>query len=150
MMDTPTDDHTLDEIRAALAAADPVPDDVLATARASFTWRTVDAELAALAYDSANEELAGIRGEAGERQLTFRAPGLEIEVLIGGEDRRLTGQLVPPHPATLELRAGEETIEAAAGADGVFSFVGVPTGPVSLRCVLAGGAGTVETAWQIL
>ncbi|MET0326995.1 MAG: hypothetical protein ABW219_17400, partial [Ilumatobacteraceae bacterium] len=55
-----------DELQAVLARAlrtvDPVPDHVLAGARAAWTWRTIDEELAELVFDSA-AELTGVRSE---------------------------------------------------------------------------------------
>ena len=42
----------LDALRAALTTTDAVPDEVVAAAKDSFTWRTIDAELAELSYDS--------------------------------------------------------------------------------------------------
>ena len=46
---------------------------VLAAARGSFTWRTIDAELAELAYDSAldTERLTAVRSADTARLLTF-------------------------------------------------------------------------------
>ena len=72
-----------------------MPEHVLAAARGAFTWRTIDQELADLVFDSATE-LMGVRDHGGTRQLTFQAPGLEIEVMVADPDtRRLVGQLVP-------------------------------------------------------
>lgn len=151
MNETPTDDALIDQLHAALAAADPVPADVLAVAKASFTWRTVDAELAELAFDSATEELAGVRSHDAARQLTFDAPGVQVELMVHGtgDERRLTGQLVPPQAATVELRSGSETLHATAADDGAFTFPAVPAGPVSIRCSLAAG-GTLATDWLVL
>ena len=50
-----TDDELLAELRAAIAEADLVTDRQREAARAAFTWRTVDAELAELLHDSALE-----------------------------------------------------------------------------------------------
>ena len=75
------DDRLLDLLTRALSQADPVPEHVVEAARASFTWRTIDAELAELVYDSAGEELVGVRSAEATRQVTFRAPGIEIEVM---------------------------------------------------------------------
>lgn len=148
MTDTPTDDRLLTELQDALQAADPVPADVLATAKASFTWRTVDAELAALAFDSALDETAGVRSEDDARHLVFRSGDLEVEVMVAGTaPRSLTGQLVPPQPAVVELRTGEHVIASVAGPDGAFAFPTVPGGPVSLRCILEEGTKTVTTEW---
>ena len=79
-MTTP-DDPVFDELKTALHEADSVPDDVLQAAKDSFTWRTVDAELAELVFDSALEELSGVRsGATVDRQLTFRTDEFEIEM----------------------------------------------------------------------
>ena len=91
-----SDDDLLELVGRALRAADPVPDRVLDGARAAWTWRTIDEELAELVFDSA-AELTGVRSEDTARQLTFRAPGMEIEVMVTDEaTRRIVGQLVPP------------------------------------------------------
>ena len=91
-----SDDDLLELVGRALRAADPVPDRVLEGARAAWTWRTIDQELAELVFDSA-AELTGVRSEDTARQLTFRAPGMEIEVMIVDEaSRRIVGQLIPP------------------------------------------------------
>ena len=58
------DDRLIEVLRRALAEADEVPTEVVAAARAAWTWRTIDAELAALVHDSTldDQELAGVRG----------------------------------------------------------------------------------------
>ena len=70
---TAPDDELLALVGRALRAAEPVPDHVIAGARAAWTWRTIDQELAELVFDSAFE-LTGVRSEDTARQLTFRAP----------------------------------------------------------------------------
>src|SRR3954471_11304839 len=68
-----TDEELLAELAEALRAEQEVPAALVDSGKAVWTWRTVDAELAALTYDSAAEtahgELALIRSEAapGER-----------------------------------------------------------------------------------
>ena len=94
----PEDEALLQELRAAARRFDPPPDSVLEAARASLTWRTIDAELAALEFDSAVDLAAtAVRGGEGPRLLTFAAPGLNIEVEVSpiGPRRQLVGQLVP-------------------------------------------------------
>ncbi|MGA9597612.1 MAG: hypothetical protein WBV06_15770, partial [Acidimicrobiia bacterium] len=87
MSDHVTDDQLLARIAGALAA-DPVPEAVLDAARATFTWRTIDAELASLVFDSADEGLVGVRSTETARQMTFRTPGVEIELVVVSETRR--------------------------------------------------------------
>jgi hypothetical protein len=150
------DIHSIDDqqllavLGRAIDAADPVPAAVTEFAKAGFSLRTLDAELAELVFDSATEELVGVRSEGETRQVTFRAPGVEIEVAVVAEGtRRIVGQLVPPQSATIELRHGTERQVTQSDTLGRFTFYDVPAGPVSLRCDL-GGDQSVQTDWLIL
>ena len=147
-------DHITDEgleelITAGLSATDPVPESALEAAKAAFTWRTIDAELAELVFDSAESGLVGVRGEAA-RQVTFRAPGVEIEVMVVDDDaRRIVGQLVPPQQATVELHAHGKVREQGTDSLGRFTFEGIIPGPVKLTVQTADG-GTVATEWLMM
>lgn len=146
------DAQLLESLRAVVARADPVPPEVEAAARASYTWRTVDAELAELAYDSLldDDRLVGVRGDNAPRALTFEGPAysVELEVAEEGARRRLLGQLVPPHPARIEVRHSGGLLKLGADEVGRFSAAGVVAGPVSLRCHLEGVDGPpLDTAW---
>jgi hypothetical protein len=145
----PDDDVAMDELRALAAETDPVPPHVLAAARGSYTWRTIDAELAGLVYDSVldTERLATVRSADTVRLLTFETAELaiELEVTLVAGSRRILGQLVPPGPGALELRHGGGLLELEADAHGRFAAEGVEAGPVSLRCRRAGAA--IETEW---
>lgn len=144
------DDELLELLGRAIDAVDPVPATVTEFAKAGFGWRTLDAELAELVYDSAAEELVGVRSDTDARQVTFRAPGVEIEVEVLGEGtRRIVGQLVPPQEVAIELRHGNERMVTRSDSLGRFSFRDVPTGPISLRCEL-GGDQSVQTDWLIV
>lgn len=148
----PTDlpDEALHELLGrALQEADPVPDHVAAAARGAFTWRTIDQELADLVFDSATE-LTGVRDHGGTRQLTFQAPGLEIEVMVADPDtRRLVGQLVPARDAVVRLEGPDRALEQHADRFGRFTFDGVPAGPV--RITVAGpDDAAVTTDWVLL
>ena len=145
-----SDDDLLELVGRALRAADPVPDRVLDGARAAWTWRTIDEELAMLVFDSA-AELTGVRSEDTARQLTFRAPGMEIEVMVVDEaSRRIVGQLVPGGAFDVTLHAGDGAHVTATDHLGRFSFDGVAPGPV--RLVVAGDDGNpaVTTQWVLL
>ncbi len=128
-----TDDQILAMLRRALEAADPVPETARRAARAAFTWRSIDAELAELVYDSAEEDVAGVRGTETARQVAFRAPGVEVEVMVthsGG--RRIVGQLVPPQSARIELQTPDGNQITGTDTLGRFSFDDVPSGPARL------------------
>src|SRR5437762_11114526 len=144
------DDLLIDELRSVVAELDPVPDRVLAAARGSFTWRTIDVELAALAYDSVLDEdrLALVRSGDAARLLTFETPELsvELEVTVVGKQRRIVGQLVPPSAGVVELRHAGGLLTLDADELGRFAAEGVEPGPVSLRC-RAAGAAAIATEW---
>lgn len=135
------------ELSGVVRERDRVPDDVVAAAKAAFTWRSVDEELASLVYDSADETpaLAGIRGGSA-RQLTFSAQGLTIELEVGGAARGVLGQLVPAQAASIEVRHSEGSAFVDSDDLGRFDIGRVPEGPMSLRLEAAGG-GRVATDW---
>jgi hypothetical protein len=142
---TDKDAITEAELRALFAQVDPVPAIVGDAARASFTWRTVDAELAELMRDSADasEEAALlVRSGRGPRQLSFESPqlGIELEVTTTGErERRVEGQLLPPAAATVTIeRPGEDGVSVQADELGRFVLDGLRAGVVRLHVVLRG------------
>lgn len=146
------DEQLLSRLAEALDAAEPMPSTVIEAAKATFTWRTIDAELAALVFDSATEELAGVRSTEATRQVTFRTPGVEIELVVVSEtSRRLVGQLVPPQSAEIELHHEEETRTVQSDNLGRFAFHDVPAGSVRLTCKFGSeGDAVVQTEWIII
>ncbi len=147
------DEALLAQLGAAVAEDGPPPE-IVAAAKAAFTWRTIDAELAALAYDTLEESVpAGVRGASASRALTFEAGSavIEIEVESAGEVRRLEGQVVPAAVARLELHRvdGAEPMGLAIDELGRFRADGVRPGQLRLLCRFldqAGGA-TLLTEW---
>jgi hypothetical protein len=148
------DDRLIEELRGAARRFDPLPESVREAARASLTWRTVDAELAALAFDSAVEPSTNARSGGDSRLLTFSAPGfsVEMEVAAMGIRRRLVGQVVPPQGARIEVRHPGGVVIVEADELGRFSAEGVSAGPVCLRCPAAAGttASAIITEWVLL
>jgi hypothetical protein len=146
---TMSDDDLVALLGQALAVADPVPEHVLEGARGAYTWRTIDTELAELVFDSARE-LSGVRSEEANRQVTFRAPGVEIEVMvIENGTRRLVGQLVPPSVTTVELVGGDVVLTAETDHLGRFTFDELDPGPVRLVVIGPDGGGIVQTDWVL-
>ncbi len=144
------DTDVLQALQRMLDAVDPPPAHVVAHAREAFAWRGIDAELAELVHDSATAVAGGVRGTEAARQMTFRAPGLEIEVEVVAERTRIVvGQLVPAQEASVELRSGDRTAQTDADALGRFSFDDVASGAVKLTVVTAAGA-RVETEGLII
>ena len=81
-----SDDELMAELAAAVGEAAAVSERRRTAARAAFTWRTVDAELAELLHDSALDAGAAVRsGSDGPRMLSFRRAAVTLEVEIDGE-----------------------------------------------------------------
>jgi len=144
----------LGELRDA-GRLDPVPFEALVAARSSLAWRTLDAELAELAYDSLLDDnvLAGIRSaDAPPRLVTFECPALsvEIETASTGSGHCLVGQLTPAQAAGLEVQHVGGTISTTADELGRFTVEDVPAGPVSVRVRPTDGSGAVTTDWIVL
>jgi hypothetical protein len=151
--DEPDDARLEEELRELAARLEPVPDRLVQAALDAYAWRTVDAELAELVFDSLadRDEAALVRGQQQERLLSFRASGLtiEVEVTVAGPTRRLIGQLVPPQRAEVEIRHQDEVVTLATDEFGRFIADRLPAGPVSLRCGPGGGQdrSAVVTDW---
>jgi hypothetical protein len=136
-------DETENRLRTIIARVDPVPPGLDEAARAAFTWRTIDEELAELMRDSADEGAEVlVRSGTGPRQLSFESPrlGIEIEVVATGpRERRLEGQLLPPGAAMVTLeRPGEDGVSVQADDLGRFVLDGLRVGVVRLHVLLRG------------
>lgn len=127
MSDRVQDDDTrlLGALADVLRGVEPAPPPVVAAAKSAFVWRTVDAELAALAYDSSHDDelTVGVRAATVvERTLVFQAGELGIEVDVTAD--ALIGQVTP----------GAEGIVAVERLDGSVSRTGCdPVGSFSSR-----------------
>lgn len=150
-----------DELMAALGEAVAEEHDVSArradAARAAFTWRTVDDELAELLHDSALDAGAAVRSSGGAgapRALTFGRSGLTLELEIAGTD--VLGEVVPEGaagdasgPASVTLQRPDlADVVVAADAAGFFRLAGVGHGPV--RFVVELGGWSLTTPWVTL
>jgi hypothetical protein len=146
----PRDQALLDEVSEALEATDPVPPEVFAAGRGALTWLTIDAELAALADDSALTD-SGVRGPTATRSLTFEcATGVVVlDVTSDGDQRRIIGQT--DRPADVEIRHGGPAITVSTDEYGRFRAEDVLAGPVSLRCVFHDApSAPIVTSWVVV
>jgi hypothetical protein len=151
--DEPDDDELEEQLRELAARFDPVPPRLLDAAADSYTWRTVDSDLAELVFDSlADDHAALVRGREHARLLSFEAGALTIDLEIAGSgpDRRVIGQLAPPQRAAVEIRQGSDVTDLDTDELGRFSGV-LRAGPFSLRCSTgADPARPVVTDWIAL
>ncbi len=124
------DQQVLDDLAAALSSHRDVDPQHREAARAAFTWRTVDAELMELAYDSLDSPSA-VRGvvAAQPRALSFTSRRGSLEVEIDGD--RVRGHVVPAAVVTVLMsNAAGERAEATTDEDGMFVLLGTLPGPV--------------------
>jgi hypothetical protein len=145
------DDALLTAVKEALDEARDMPASFVDAGVTSYAWHNIDAELAALTYDSSRDLLAGAstRAEPAElRCLTFDANNLTIELeIIAGA---LHGQVVPPQPGTIELRhAGGAVTTAEINDVGYFTASPLPEGTFRLYCNTNSGV-SVLTDWITL
>jgi len=146
------DDHLLTALDDALRAARAVPRDFVEAGKAAYTWHGVDAELAALTYDSALDEprvLAANRAEpAPLRALTFASAELTVELEV--TEDALLGQIVPPQPGEVEVRLADgQVVSAPIDELGCFVVRPIPSGSFRLHCRIVGGSA-VLTDWLAL
>ena len=130
------DDELMARLARAVETHDPVPDDVIAGAKAAFIARNLDEELAELLYDSAiDREPVLTRGET-LRTLSFATSDLGIELEVDERERRIMGQLVPAQGVNVELEVDGLVVGTGEIDDlGRFRFDDVPgAGAVSIVC----------------
>jgi hypothetical protein len=151
MTDDETDnDETERELRRAADLLDPVPERLVPMAVTAFAWRTIDADLAELIFDSLAESApVSVRGPDQPRLLTFRAGELiiELELAAEGTTLRLVGRVAPAGPAEVEVRHRRGAVTVTADPLGRFAVGGLAPGALSLRCRPAGAASAVVTDW---
>lgn len=128
----PDFDETPDFLTEAILSVGP-PAEAVDLVKNAFSWRTIDAELLELSFDSALDP-AGVRDPDATRTLELTTEAMSVVIEIG-RDNRLTGQLVPGAAGTAELQGLEHTISTVIDASGRFTFDDFITGPVRLRIV---------------
>jgi hypothetical protein len=147
------DNQLLAALREALRSERNVPAEFIATGKAIFAWRDIDAELAILTYDSvfegAEAGLAGLRAESASlRSLTFTSGALTIEIEV--TEGALLGQVVPPGPGRIEARTIDGDVATTViDQVGGFTICPIPRGSFRLYCHTTSGA-KVLTNWLTL
>ncbi len=139
------DDRLLEDLGAALRAAGPAAEKLLAGADAAYEWRTVDAELATLSYDSLLDRDSLLRGSAPiSRSLVFQGSTMSVDVELNVD--ALVGQLVPPTVGEVVLLGiAGELGRTRADELGSFTLVAPARGPIRLLCETS--AGRLVTEW---
>jgi hypothetical protein len=142
------DDRLLAALGEAVRAAREVPASFVEAGRAAYTWHGIDAELAALTFDSAAEPAAAVPAiraeEASPRFLTFAAADLTIELEVGADV--IVGQIVPPQPGHADAcPASGPASTTEIDEIGCFVIRPLPTSPFRLHCHGSSGISALTT-----
>ena len=70
-----SDELLMAELGSAIEQHDPVPSTAIEAARAAFAWRTFDAEVAELLFDSARDDVVVTPADALWERNTFEERG---------------------------------------------------------------------------
>lgn len=145
------DDQLLAALDSALRTARAVPREFVEAGKAAYTWHSIDAELAALTFDSTVQaaELSAVRGpEASPRYLTLASTELTIELEISSD--AMVGQIVPPERGQVEAcPASGPAVTVDIDEVGCFVIRPLPTSPFRLHCHTGQGID-VLTTWITL
>jgi hypothetical protein len=138
-----------DWLQASLkeAMAEAVPRAFVDAGKSTYTWHSIDVELAALTYDSAAEaSVAGIRADsAALRALTFASADVTIELEVAPD--AVFGQVVPPQGGSIVVHAaGLQVAVAEIDETGYFVIRPIPPEPFRLLCRTTVGVD-VMTGW---
>jgi hypothetical protein len=146
------DDELLATLGDAVRTARDMPANFAEVGKATFTWHSIDADLATLTRDSARAEeevLASARSEpANLRSLTFTSAQLTIELEVSSG--ALLGQIVPPQAGRIDACAASGHVQTAAIDEiGCFAIRRIPEGSFRLHCQTVSGASVI-TNWITL
>lgn len=132
----PHDDDLIGLLSETLDAIDTPPPTLVDAARGAYTWRTVDAEIAALVADTTTALPAGTRSATATRVLTFTSGDTTIVLEIATERqvRRVLGQVLDATRATVEVRHIDGSVAADTDEWGRFRASPLPDGPLSITC----------------
>ena len=142
------EERLLSLLRRGLDQSDASPADVTEFAKAALSWRTIDADLAQLSYDSIDDSTS-VRGVAASRMLAFESGELMIDLEHEPLSGHLMGQLDPAGQMTIELHVLDTVLVTESDELGRFSFEGIQSGPFALVIRLEGD-DVVKTQWVIL
>jgi hypothetical protein len=142
-----SDPGLIERISAAFDELPPVPRAMNAAALDAFQWRRADVALAELLYDSASEELVGVRGTSTERRsFRYRADDVVIRIHLTGAT--MIVMLEPPLSVACRIASGErgDATIAEHRTDELGELViDAPSLPIRVEVELPGG--TVATPW---
>lgn len=145
-----SDEQLLAAVGLMLDHDDPVPGHMVEAAMAAFTWRTVDAELFDLLFDSAQDgRLATVRAaDQPARMLTLASPAYTLEIEVEpGQTVTVRGMVTPATGCSIELESASCKLSSDVSPDGMFEFQLTAAEPFRLTIVDATSGLRTVTPW---
>ncbi|HEX8861761.1 MAG TPA: hypothetical protein VGC06_22195 [Actinomycetes bacterium] len=147
-----TDDDRLLEALGEALRVGPVPENLVEAAKRAYAAHDIDAQFAALIYDSAEHdqaELVATRSEpASLRAMSFSSGGLTIEIEI--TDDAILGQLLPPGAGVVNVQLAKgEGVTVPVDDAGGFMVRPIPSSSFRLHCRTIAGISAL-TDWIAL
>ena len=133
----------LERIDDAFERLPPVPPELQAAARSAFEWRRADAALAELLFDSANEELIGVRGTTSDRR-SFRFAVNDVVIRVHLTPATLIVMIEPPLSVPCRIVTEDGTEELRTDEYGEIA-VTAPQVPFRFEAELP--SGDIVTPW---
>jgi hypothetical protein len=121
----------------------PIPRELSQFAFDALQWRLLDEELAAITFDSATDELVGIRGTATLRH-ALRFEGRGIAVSISVTDEGVVGSIEPPASYSLRIEGPQRRISVRTDDRGQFA---TSQSQLPLRVVVEVDGGNFVSPW---
>ncbi|MEO6653325.1 MAG: hypothetical protein ABIP17_11785 [Ilumatobacteraceae bacterium] len=138
-----SDDAMLQRISEAFDHTEPIPDHLGAAARDAFDWRRADAELAELLFDSANDDLVGVRGASSDRR-SFRFGTDDYVIRVHLTTATMIVMVEPPLSVPCRVVGDRSVADDVTDEYGELA-VDAPEFPVRVEVDLP--AGTIVTPW---
>ena len=138
------DDTLVAQLGAALDRSEAVPGEAVAAAYVAVELDSLQEELAALVFDSADESaLAAMRAvDVETRLLSFVNDHLTLDVELHANGLTLVGQLTPAGDQTLDIERFDGSLVSAEVDEFGRFRAHIPLGPIRLRVV-----GRLVTPW---
>lgn len=138
-----SDPEMLDRISDAYDELEPIPPRLTEAARSAFAWRRADAELAELLFDSATDELVGVRGSSSERR-SFRFGTDDYVIRVHLTTETMIVMVEPPLSVTCRV-VGEDGADDHRTDEYGELAVDAPDFPIRIEVDLPDGI--VVTPW---
>jgi len=142
-MSDASDAPLLARIDAAFDSLEAIPQHLTEAAQAAFAWRRADAELAELLFDSATDELVGIRGTTSDRR-SFRFGHGDQVIRVHLTQATMIVMLEPPISVACRVATEESTSDHRTDEYGEV-VLEAPELPARIEVDLP--SGTIVTPW---